>query len=273
MELSSISDTSLKTPSAHPSSTPTPTRQQTFEPTSSGLRTWVHPAEGPLDERIQGSSVREPVSLKQEQHLNSADATYQPADTSQTQTVTAFSTGGLSNQAAQSWFTQSQISADPAYHPSSNRNANASAQSAHPGSVQPSSIPQYENSGLQGSDIPTPETNAAMLNGMYGLLSGNIYNLQLPEYQQWLHTVSQNQQPGITAFAAHPAVTDLGTAQANLGPFQPVPTPGSNGQWNNFDFGIDLNVAPDVNGAMADIWSMAPNNFEYVSLISQRKGT
>jgi hypothetical protein len=151
-------------------------------------------------------------------------------------------------------------------------NVNAADRSAYPGSIgQPPSIPQYGSSGLEGTDMPTPSTNAAMLNGMYGLLSGNIYNLQLPEYQQWLHAVSQNQQPVIPASTAQPAATNLGAAQANLDPFQPVPTPGSNGQWHNFDFGIDLNVAQDVNGAMADIWSMAPNNFEYVSAIMQVK--
>lgn len=156
-----------------------------------------------------------------------------------------------------------------AYHPMFN-GINAGESSGSRPMSQSGPPPAYQDQG-QIPENQSACSNAAMLNGMYSLLSGNIHNLQLPEYQHWLHNVSQNQQlPPAGALNIPPTNFSSGipnTNQLPLGNLQGADAQGmANGQWNNFDLGLGLDSALDVNGAMTDIWSMAPNNFEWVHM-------
>lgn len=306
-ELGSISDTSLKTPSAQGSTVPTPTRQQTFEPEQSGLRSWPVSTETPPNEASsQDTAMNDSAAFKQEHGNRAATRVEEVADDVLSSgpsarvsrpgsaqipitslhpppphASTPFSRMKPPNRvenppypAVENAFLHGNgppLSHEPG-NPEEMTPANHSTQSFRMG--QPQSAIHQTSHTQRAPDMSTPSSNTAMLNGMYSLLSGNIHNLQLPEYQQWLHAVSQNQQhpdlrdlSGMPGSMANPASTSFAATPMQLPGFSDGPGPqvSFDGQWSNFDFGIDLNAAPDVNGAMADIWSMAPNGFEYDS--------
>lgn len=304
-ELGSISDTSLKTPSAQGSAVPTPTRQQTFEPGQSGLRAWSVPTAAPLNEAsLQNAFINNSAPSEPERGNRAAPRTGEVArdvlsaghnvqvsrpPSAQTPT-TAFHPSPAHATAPPSRINPSNRIKNPSYQAAENAflhgsgpplshepvkpdEKNPANHSTHSVRMGQSESAIHQTSDIQGApDMSTSSSNTAMLNGMYSLLSGNIYNLQLPEYQQWLHAVSQNQQhpdlrdfSGMPGSTTNPASNSFAATPMQLPGFADGPGPqvSFDGQWNNFDFGIDLNAAPDVNGAMADIWSMAPNGFEY----------
>lgn len=320
MELGSISDTSLQTPTSNRASTPTPSRASTSGLPASGLRREVPPAKDSSFEGDHGSrpSVK-PEQDEQQGHsalgqarnvfgsreirsdpalMQSAPRTntsfkgsisdpqtlpLQPSHTSAPRGPSVLPNDGMqaryAEPIAQPWG-ESQASntglgaVSPrtyhalfgnGIHPIENVVNRPSATSMLPPG------PALSNDGFVGD---ASSSNAAMLNGMYSLLSGNIYNLQLPEYQQWLHAVAQN-QPLVanvtsgTPAAPHSSQMSASTQQPFAGTLNGMMNPAAfdaNGMpnlpWDNMSLGVDLATAPDVNGAMADIWSMAPNNFE-----------
>lgn len=321
MELGSISDTSLQTPASYRPNTPTPHRQQTFEPEASGLRKESYRAQE-LSSSDNGTSTGNDT-LRPKEEAQTLPAPDAPTEDSASHTGShSHSATGLNDPSAQPWFAPSWRRSESSFLPSipapgssalPNERPSASDTTTtqpsrerpdiHYGAIsprtynsmlnggvnpvdcaiqypigQPVQHPSAQNFGESLSENQSHSSNAAMLNGMYSLLSGNIYNLQLPEYQQWLHTVSQNQQlppldniPGIHPDPNLPTMTPT-MNQNPMGAFPPsADSQGmSNGQWNNFNLGFNLDSGLDVNGAMTDIWSMAPNNFEYVQISTDR---
>lgn len=311
MELGSISDTSLQTPTSNRAATPTPGRSQASTLPASGLRKEVPPAQEsnmennsgnqePIESEVEGQQVNRAfdrvgdVFGSQESRSSgvhsgnvnsSTNLPFQvgPSHDRPESRSSLLSHGGLAPQyaesAAQPWRdTQSTNVGLGAVSP---RTYHALfGNGVHPveniinRSSAPPAPPLGPSFGNEGFVSDSSSSNTAMLNGMYSLLSGNIHNLQLPEYQQWLHAVAQNQQllanlTGGTPITSHMPITSTSTEQPfsdtlngmmNTSAFNANGMP--NVPWDNLSMGVDFAAAPDVNGAMADIWSMAPNNFE-----------
>lgn len=297
MELGSISDTSLQTPTRYSSNATTPIRQQTFEPEASGLRRESYRAEPSQSEDVEAMirpKVEEdaspahvadaiPSSLPPRNppdNLNDHNTAAQPwfAPSWQSEPTALSFTGSAPSALPNDHPLARDMRAPPAMdRPASGLNLTSPALVGNypmfngatfgEATSRPTSQPGpplYQNQGQDSSETQPTSSDAAMLNGMYSLLSGNIYNLQLPEYQHWLHNVSQNQPPYTGIPDIHPNSNFSAIPnQLPLGNYQGADAQGiPNGQWNNFDLGLNLDSALDVNGAMTDIWGMAPNNFE-----------
>ncbi|KAJ9112249.1 hypothetical protein QFC22_006333 [Naganishia vaughanmartiniae] len=317
MELGSISDTSLQTPTSNRASTPAPSRPPTSGLPVSGLRKEVPSAkestfveESHKQEAVKPERNEEPgqstldhagdvfgsretrsrgVYSQGAPHLDSriqsANSTPQSWHMQQSHATTQSGPSLLPNGQLQTQF------AEPMTQPwreSQTSNVNHGALSprtyhalfgngSHPVEnvvTRPTAVPMQPLGPTFGNDAfvgDASSSNAAMLNGMYSLLSGNIYNLQLPEYQQWLHTVAQNQQLVANLTSGTPTATHMqqlteqsftSTPNGMMNPAAFNANGMPNLPWENISLGVDLAAAPDMNGAMADIWSMAPNNFE-----------
>ncbi|KAJ9092550.1 hypothetical protein QFC21_006781 [Naganishia friedmannii] len=322
MELGSISDTSLQTPTSNRASTPTPSRTTTSGLPASSLRKEVPPAkESASEQDIHNQETIKPELREKQGHptLGQAGDVFGSRGTRSgatvMQSIPCTNPGNEStNSHPQTWpLQQSHTPAQPGLSLLSNdgmhapyadptaqpwrelQTSNAGLAAVSPRTyhalfgngvypvenivnrasaarIQPLG-PSLGNDGFVGD---ASSSNAAMLNGMYSLLSGNIYNLQLPEYQQWLHTVAQNQQLVANLTSGPPTAAHM--SQMGVSSEQPLAGALNNGimdlstfnengmpnllPWDNMSLGVDLAAAPDVNGAMADIWSMAPNNFE-----------